>query len=102
GYRLGTIINWLVLVWAAQVADKLLRPFVKRVWLRSACVLIVFLAEHLLFEISTYMVDLLTLPLLLEATYLTLTVGADLSVRPQRGRTHRSAPTKPKDRQECP
>jgi hypothetical protein len=72
GYRLGTIINWLVLVWAAQVTDKILRPFVRRAWLRSACVLVVFLAEHLLFEISTYMVDLLTLPLLLEATYLTL------------------------------
>jgi hypothetical protein len=95
GFRLGTIINWLVLVWAAQVVDKLLRPFVKRVWLRSACVLIVFLAEHLLFEISTYMVDLLTLPLLLEATYLTLTVGTDLSVRPQPGRTLGSAPTRP-------
>lgn len=72
GYRLGTIINWLVLVWAAQITDKILRPFVKRAWLRSACVLVVFLAEHLLFEVSTYMVDLLTLPLLLEATYLTL------------------------------
>ena len=101
GYRLGTIINWLVLVWAAQVADKILRPIVKRVWLRSACVLVVFLAEHVLFEISTYMVDLLTLPLLLEATYLTLTVGADLCVRPQLGRTHGSATTSAEDRQEC-
>jgi len=115
GFRLGTIINWLVLVWAAQVADKILRPFVKRVWLRSACVLVVFLAEHLLFEISTYMVDLLTLPLLLEATYLTLrisrtdipvcppgkTVAADLSVRPGSGWTHRSAPTRQTDTQEC-
>ncbi|HUS12617.1 MAG TPA: hypothetical protein VMZ30_19260 [Pyrinomonadaceae bacterium] len=72
GYRLGTIINLLVLVWAAQITDKILRPYVKRVWVRSASVFVVFLAEHLLFEVSTYMVDLLTLPLLLEATYLTL------------------------------
>ena len=72
GYRLGTVINWLALVWAAQVTEKILRPFVTRAWLRSVCVLAVFLAEHLLFEVSTYMVDLLTLPLLLEATYLTL------------------------------
>lgn len=72
GYRLGTAINWLVLVWAAQIVDKLLRPFVARHWLRSVAVLLVFLAEHLLFEVSTYMVDLLALPLLLEATYLTL------------------------------
>jgi hypothetical protein len=72
GYRLGTAINWLVLVWAAQIIDKLLRPFVTRDWLRCVAVLLVFLAEHLLFEVSTYMVDLLALPLLLEATYLTL------------------------------
>jgi hypothetical protein len=77
GYRLGTVINWLVLVWAAQIIDKILRPFVTRAWLRSACILVVFLAEHLLFEVSTYMVDLLTLPLLLEATYLTLRADED-------------------------
>lgn len=72
GFRLGTVINLLALVWAAQVTDKILRPFVGRAWLRSACVLLVVLCENLLFEISTYMVDLLTLPLMLEATLLTL------------------------------
>lgn len=81
GYRLGTVINWLALVWAAQVTDKLLRPFMKRAWLRSACVLVVFLAEHLLFEVSTYMVDLLTLPLLLDATYLTLRADKETNDR---------------------
>src|SRR4029079_5241629 len=115
GYRLGTIINWLVLVWAAQVTNKILRPYARAAGLRDVCVLAVFLAEHLLFEVSTYMVDLLALPLLLEATYLTLrisrtdipvcpsskTVGAALCVRPVAGPTHRSAPTKPEDRQGC-
>lgn len=72
GYRLGTVINLLALLWAAQIADKLLRPIVDRAWLRSACLLLVILSENLLFEISTYMVDLLTLPLLLQATWLTL------------------------------
>src|SRR6266536_1226520 len=72
GYRLGTIVNLFALIWAAQVADKLLRPFVKKPWLRSLCVLLTMLAEHLLFEASNYMVDLLALPLLLEATFLTL------------------------------
>jgi hypothetical protein len=72
GFRLGTVINLLALVWAAQVTDKILRPFVGRAWLRSACVLLLVLSENLLFEISTYMVDLLTLPLMLEATLLTL------------------------------
>ncbi|MDT7689402.1 MAG: hypothetical protein QOE46_2161 [Acidobacteriota bacterium] len=72
GYRLGTIINLLALVWAARVVDKLLRPFIARVWRRAACVLLVVLAEHVLFEVNEYMVDLLALPLLLEATWLAL------------------------------
>src|SRR6267142_2138179 len=72
GFRLGTVINLLALIWASQIADKLLRPFIDRAWLRSAGVLLVVLSENLLFELSTYMVDLLTLPLLLQATLLTL------------------------------
>src|SRR5436305_6741152 len=72
GYRLGTIINLLALGWAAQIVDKILRPFVAHAWTRAACVLLVALAEHVLFEVNNYMVDLLALPLLLEATYLAL------------------------------
>jgi hypothetical protein len=74
GYRLGTVVNLLALVWAARVADNLLRPLVARAWPRAACVLLVVLAEHLLFEVNNYMVDLLALPLLLEATRLALRV----------------------------
>lgn len=72
GFRLGTLINLLVLIWAAQVTDKILRPLVSGAWSRAMCVLLIVLAENLLFEISTYMVDLLALPLMLEATLLTL------------------------------
>jgi hypothetical protein len=72
GYRLGTIVNLFALVWAGHVLDKILRPFVARAWARSACVLLALLAEHVLLEVNTYMVDLLALPLLLEATYLAL------------------------------
>jgi hypothetical protein len=72
GYRLGTVINLLALIWTAQVTDRIMRRFVESSLLRAVCVLIVLLAEHLLFEVNTYMVDLLTLPLMLEATYLTL------------------------------
>lgn len=68
GYRLGTIINLLAVVWAGTVLNKLLRPHVERAGLRSACVLSVLFTEHILFELNNYMVDLLTLPLLLEAT----------------------------------
>ena len=74
GYRLGTVVNLLALVWTARVAEKLLRPFVERAWRRAACVLLVLLAEHLLFQVNEYMVDLLSLPLLLEATWLALRV----------------------------
>jgi hypothetical protein len=72
GYRLGTAVNLLALVWTARVVWKLLRPFVARAWPRAAAVLLVLLAEHLLYQVNEYMVDLLPLPLLLEATWLAL------------------------------
>lgn len=72
GYRLGTIVNLFALLWAARVADKILRPYVARAWTRAAFVLLAALAEHLLFEVNNYMVDLLALPLMLEATHLAL------------------------------
>ena len=72
GYRLGTIVNLLALVWAARAADKILRPFVAGARARAVCVLLVALAEHLSFEVNNYMVDLLALPLLMEATHLAL------------------------------
>jgi len=72
GYRLGTVVNLLVLFWIATVVDKLLRPYVTNDRLRAAAVLIVVGAEQVIFEINNYMPDLLALPLLLEATRLTL------------------------------
>src|SRR2546421_5431695 len=74
GYRLGAIVNLFILVWSAQIIDRILRPFIARAWRRAASVLLIMLAEHLLFEINTYMVDLIALPLLLEATQLALRV----------------------------
>lgn len=74
GYRLGTIVNFLALLWTAQVLDKLLRPYVRNNWHRAIAVLLCLLAEHLLFEINNYMVDLIALPLTLEATRLALIV----------------------------
>jgi hypothetical protein len=72
GYRLGTLANFLAVVWLARVADKLLRPFLPGAWLRASGVLLAVLSEHLLGEINNYMPDLLAVPLLLEATHLTL------------------------------
>jgi hypothetical protein len=72
GFRLGPAINLLVLIWAAQITDNLLRPLVTNAWLRSGFVLIIVMAENFFFEISTYMIDLLALPLMMQATLLCL------------------------------
>jgi hypothetical protein len=72
GYRLGTVINLFSLLWAARIIDRLLRPHLPNDWLRSVAILLIFAAEHLFFEINTYMIDLLAVPLLLEATRLSL------------------------------
>jgi len=72
GYRLGTVVNLVALVWAGRVVERLLRPHVADARLRAGAVLLCLLAEHLLFEINNYMIDLLALPLLLEATRLLL------------------------------
>jgi hypothetical protein len=72
GYRMGTLINLFSLLWAARIVDQLLRAHLANEWLRAGAVLLIFTAEHLFFEINTYMIDLLAVPLLLEATRLTL------------------------------
>jgi hypothetical protein len=70
GYRLGTVVNLFATVWAAQVVERFLRPRVTNDRRRAACVLLVCLSEHVLFEINEYMIDVLAVPLLLEAIYL--------------------------------
>jgi hypothetical protein len=72
GYRLGTIVNLFALLWAARILDRLLRSHVPQAWLRAGSVLVIFAVEQIFFEINTYLVDLLALPLLLEATRLAL------------------------------
>ena len=69
GYRLGTVVNLLAVVWAAQIVERLLRPYVPSNRRRAACVLLVALCEHVLFEINEYMIDVLAVPLVLEAIH---------------------------------
>ena len=76
GYRLGTLVNFFALLWVGAILDKLLRPFIKHDWLRCFGILLIVCAEHLLFEINNYMVDLLSVPLMIEAVRLTLRAGA--------------------------
>lgn len=89
GYRLGTIVNLLTMLWAGQIIEKLLRPYVVRDGWRAAAVWLVLWAEHMLFEINNYMADLLALPLLLEATR--LAIGDDSEIRSERARMIRIA-----------
>ena len=70
GYRGGTLAAALALVWAGEVLWRLLAPAVRDERLRAAAVLLAVTSEGLLWEVSGYMVDLLALPLLLEATAL--------------------------------
>lgn len=72
GYRLGTLINLFSLLWAARIIDRLLRPHLANDWLRAGALLLIFAVEHVFFVINTYMMDLLAVPLLLEATRLSL------------------------------
>jgi hypothetical protein len=72
GYRLGTIVNLFALLWTGRILDRLLRLHVPGGWWRVGAVLLVLAVEHIFFEIDTYMIDLLALPLLLEATRLSL------------------------------
>jgi hypothetical protein len=68
GYRLGAIVNYLALIWTGLILNRLLRNYISSVWLRNLGVLFILASEQLLFQINNYMVDLLALPLLLEAT----------------------------------
>lgn len=70
GYRLGTLVNLFALLWLAATANKFLNRYIESNLLRSVSVLLVISTEMLLYQLNTYLVDLLALPLLLEATYL--------------------------------
>lgn len=68
GYRGGTVVCALALVWSAEVLWRLLTPHVRSEKARALAVLLAVASEGMLWEVSGYMVDLLSLPVLLEAT----------------------------------
>ena len=72
GYRLGTAVNYLAVLWTGGILYRLLRDYFGSPLLRCAAVLFILLTEQILFQINNYMVDLLALPLLLEATRLAI------------------------------
>lgn len=70
GYRLGTSVNLLAMIWTGAILYRMLRAYFSSALIRSTAVLLVLFSEQFLFEINNYMVDLLTVPLLLTATNL--------------------------------
>jgi hypothetical protein len=72
GYRLGTLPNYLAVLWAGLVVERMLRPLVKNRWLRHGCVLVTVSTEYIPYLFNFYMVDVLAFPLLMEATEIAL------------------------------
>lgn len=68
GYRLGTVVNYVALIWTGLILNRWLGDYIRSVWLRNLGVFFILCTEQLLFQINNYMVDLLALPMLLEAT----------------------------------
>ncbi len=86
GYRGGTLASALALVWTGQILWRLLASVVRDERARAVAVLLAVTTEGMLWEVSGYMVDLLSLPVLLEATRLALA-----EVRPSRPLHRRTA-----------
>jgi hypothetical protein len=70
GFRLGHLINLAAVLWTASIVERFLRDYIGNTYLRLLGALVVVSTELILFIQSIYLVDLLALPLLLEATFL--------------------------------
>ncbi len=81
GYRLGTIVNFVALIWTGMICNRLLRNYIASVWLRNVSILFILFTEQLMFQINNYMVDLLALPLLLEATIIAIDANSNRVLR---------------------
>lgn len=84
GYRGGTVASALALVWTGEVLWRLLAPVLKGERTRAAAVLAAIATEGTLWEVSGYMVDLLPLPILLEALTLALSTPPETGKLPRR------------------
>jgi hypothetical protein len=72
GYRLGTIINLIAVLWTAVSLELLLRDYVLENTKRYAAVLFALTTEHSFYLLNLYMIDLLALPLIVDALYYVL------------------------------
>src|ERR1051326_94278 len=72
GYRLAPILNVMVLLWLAHLLNEIFATFIKGKMTRYFAVLFAIAADHILYLVNLYMVDLFSLPLLLSALVMTL------------------------------
>ncbi|HEX8144159.1 MAG TPA: hypothetical protein VF553_16275 [Pyrinomonadaceae bacterium] len=72
GHRLGPLINTGAMLWTALIAEQILKQFISNKYFLRLASIVVISTELVLYLLSTYLVDLLALPLLLEATCLAL------------------------------
>jgi len=70
GFRLGHLINLAAVLWTASIVERFLRDSIRNRQLRYLGALVIVSTELVLFLHSIYLVDLLALPLLAEATLL--------------------------------
>lgn len=75
GYRLAPVLNIAVLLWLASLLNETFALFIKGKATRYVAVLFAVGTDHILYLINLYMVDLLSLPLLLSALLLTIRFG---------------------------
>jgi hypothetical protein len=70
GFRLGHIINLAAVLWTMSIVERFLRESIRSSYLRYLSALVIVSTELILFLQSIYLVDLLALPLLMEAALL--------------------------------
>src|SRR5262245_379267 len=52
GYRFGTIVNFLALLWTGTILNRLLAGHVRSPWLRNLSILFILCTEQILFQIN--------------------------------------------------
>lgn len=82
GYRLAPILNIGALLWTANVLNEILAPIIVRKFARYLGVLFILATDQISYLVNIYMMDLLSLPLLISAALLTLRLSR--SPRPDR------------------
>ena len=72
GHRLAPILNVAAVLWLGHLLNELFAPFIKGKITRYIAVLFAIASDHILYLVNLYMIDLLSLPLLLSALLMTV------------------------------